>query len=205
MVTVITALPCSDSGNDQQLVTFVGINLNCRSGVGCSDACVVRNARPLSAVVEAIEQSALSCVSIQVSPIPSTDSRPRCSTSSHLGRDWTAHRGSEQGSDQAGDQRQHRSQLHALSRKSLNHFLPFHWAFPAWAGMRARSACSSFTHCVSPVASRVCAVSLADGALSFHAVELVPALPRVHGRGLVGDLRRPRPHIVRPRSRYSTS
>ena len=32
--------------------------------------------------------------------------------------------------------------------------------------------------CVSPAANRVCAVSLADGALSFHAVELVPALPR---------------------------
>ena len=48
--------------------------------------------------------------------------------------------------------------------------------------------------CVSPAANRVCAVSLADGALSFHAVELVPALPRVQSGSGWGPAQAPPAH-----------
>ena len=46
------------------------------------------------------------------------------------------------------------------------------------AGLSGEWSLYPLAWCVSPVRDRVCAVSLADGALAFHAVELAPALPR---------------------------
>ena len=48
--------------------------------------------------------------------------------------------------------------------------------------------------CVCPAACRVCAVSLADGALAFPAVELVPALPRADSGSGWGPAQAPPAH-----------
>ena len=91
--------------------------------------------------------------------------------------------------DQAGQSSgQSRHQLHALARKSFNHVLPFHWA--EWAS----GACFRSPAACAPAACRVCAVSLADGALAFPAVELVPALPRADSGSGWGPAQAPPAH-----------
>ena len=123
----------------------------------------------------------------------------------HVRQPWSARNGEANRAAPWRPGQYRQCQLHALSRKSLNHFLPFHWAVPAFAGMTVKSACSPSPPDACPRLRTGCALSLLPMAPSLSVRwSWSPRFPEV-SRGLVGDLRRPRPHIVRPRCRYSTS